>query len=48
MNGSIETDFPLTVRGKLTSRRLAGTIGSEGRELRLETVNGSIRLRKAS
>jgi len=48
VNGSIETGFPLTVRGKLSSRRLAGTIGSGGRELKLETVNGSIKLRKAS
>lgn len=46
VNGSIETDFPLTVKGKLSSRRLSGTIGSGGRELKLETVNGSIRLRR--
>jgi Putative adhesin len=48
VNGSIETDFPLAVKGKFSSRRLSGTIGSGGRELRLETVNGSIRLKKAS
>jgi hypothetical protein len=47
VNGSIETDFPLTVRGRFASRRLNGTIGDGGRELSLETVNGSIRLRKA-
>jgi DUF4097 and DUF4098 domain-containing protein YvlB len=47
VNGSIETDFPLTVRGKFSGRRVSGTLGSGGRELRLETVNGSIRLRKA-
>ena len=47
VNGSIETDFPLSVKGKFSSRRLAGTIGSGGRELKLETVNGSIHLRRA-
>jgi hypothetical protein len=48
VNGSIETDFPLTVKGKFSSRRLSGRVGSGGRELKLETVNGSIRLRRAS
>jgi DUF4097 and DUF4098 domain-containing protein YvlB len=46
VNGSIETDFPLAVKGRFSSRRLAGTIGGGGRELRLATVNGSIRLKK--
>jgi hypothetical protein len=44
VNGSIETDFPITVQGKFGSRRLQGTIGTGGRDLELETVNGSIRL----
>jgi len=47
VNGDIITDFPLTVTGRLGPRRLNGTIGSGGRRLALETVNGSIRLRKA-
>lgn len=46
VNGSIETDFPLTVQGRVSRRRLSGTIGGGGRDLRLATVNGSIRLRK--
>jgi hypothetical protein len=45
VNGGIETDFPLTVQGRFSSRRLTGTIGEGGRRLWLETVNGSIRLR---
>jgi len=45
VNGGIETDFPLEVRGRFNSRRLAGRIGGGGRELTLETVNGAIRLR---
>jgi hypothetical protein len=48
VNGEIETDFPLTVRGRLSRRRLEGTIGSGGRALELETVNGSIHIRKSS
>jgi len=46
VNGSISTDFPLTVRGRLSTRRLSGTIGGGGRALELETVNGGISLRK--
>jgi Toastrack DUF4097 len=46
VNGSISTDFPLTVMGKLNRRRLAGQIGSGGRELELNTVNGSIDIKK--
>ena len=48
VNGNIETDFPLTVTGRLGPRRVTGTIGSGGRRLALETVNGSIRLRKST
>lgn len=48
VNGEIETDFPLTVTGRISKRRLTGTIGGGGRSLELETVNGSIHLRKSS
>ena len=48
VNGDIQTDFPLMVMGRLGPRSVRGTIGSGGRRLALETVNGSIRLRKAS
>jgi len=46
VNGSIDTDFPVSVRGRMSPRHIAGTIGTGGRRLDLETVNGSIRLRK--
>ena len=46
VNGSIDSDFPLTVQGRFSARRFSGTIGGGGRQLRLETVNGSIRLRR--
>lgn len=50
LNGDISTDFHLTVMGRVSRRYLNGTIGSGGggRELSLKTVNGSIRLRRAS
>jgi hypothetical protein len=47
VNGSIESEFPLTVQGKFGPRSIHGTIGSGGRTLDLETVNGSITLAKA-
>jgi DUF4097 and DUF4098 domain-containing protein YvlB len=47
VNGDIQTDFPLTVTGKISRRKLEGTIGSGGRTLELSTVNGGIELRKA-
>ncbi len=46
VNGGMETDFPLTVQGRWGNRKLEGTIGGGGRELSLETVNGSIHLKK--
>ncbi len=46
VNGDISTDFPLTIQGRLSHRRLRGTIGKGGRELRLSTVNGAIELRR--
>ncbi len=46
VNGDISTDFPLTVTGRFGPRRISGTVGGGGRKLELETVNGSISLRK--
>lgn len=46
VNGDISTDFPLTVQGRFGPRRLNGTIGQGGRALSLETVNGSIRIKR--
>ena len=46
VNGDIETDFPLEVRGRFGPRRVSGTIGSGGRDLSLNTVNGSISIRR--
>jgi Putative adhesin len=48
LNGDIQTDFPLTVTGRFSKRRLTGTIGAGGRELRLKTVNGSVLIRRSA
>ena len=48
VNGSLTADFPITVQGRVNPRRMRATIGKGGRRLRLETVNGSVELRKAS
>jgi len=45
-NGSVHTDVPITVVGKVSKNELKGTIGAgQGGKLRLETHNGSIRIR---
>ena len=46
VNGSIDTDFPVMISGRVSRRSMRGSIGDGGPELRLGTVNGSIRLRK--
>jgi DUF4097 and DUF4098 domain-containing protein YvlB len=48
MNGALNSDFSLTVKGKFRAgmRKLEGDIGGGGSEISLETVNGSIRLKK--
>lgn len=46
VNGDIATDFPLSVTGRITRRRVEGTIGAGGRTLSLESVNGSITLKR--
>lgn len=48
VNGGIETDFPLSIKGKWGPKNARGTLGSGGRNLELETVNGAIKLRKQS
>jgi DUF4097 and DUF4098 domain-containing protein YvlB len=46
VNGEILTDFPLNATGRISRRQVAGTIGRGGRRLDLDTVNGSVRLRR--
>ena len=44
VNGGIQSDFPVTMTGRISPRRMRGQIGQGGRQLDLHTVNGSIRL----
>ena len=48
VNGSIDTDLPIMVQGSMSRHQIQGTIGKGGVDLDVETVNGSIRLRKTS
>jgi hypothetical protein len=44
VNGSISTDFPLTVKGRFVGKSLSGTLGSGGVKIDLSNVNGSIHI----
>lgn len=46
VNGGMESDFPLTVRGRFSNRSMKGTIGDGGHRLKLNTVNGGITIRR--
>ena len=46
INGSVRSDFPISVEGSLEPKHLRGTIGGGGIPVRIDTVNGSIELRK--
>lgn len=48
INGSVRSDFPISVSGSLEPRNMRGTIGGGGIPVRIDTVNGSIELRKGS
>jgi len=45
VNGRLNSDFPLTVSGTFGGRKMDGRVGNGGRELVVETVNGSVSLR---
>jgi len=47
LNGTITSDFPITMTGSISPRRLRGTVGAGGHSLTLSTVNGSIKLLRA-
>ena len=46
VNGDISSDFPMTISGRVSRRKVEGTIGGGGRLLALDSVNGSITLKK--
>jgi DUF4097 and DUF4098 domain-containing protein YvlB len=45
-SGSIDSDFPIEVSGKMSSRELHGAVGKGGSSLRLSTFSGDIALKK--
>lgn len=48
VNGSMKSDFPLTVQGSFASHHLSGTLGSGGTHIELSNVNGSIHIGSGS
>ena len=47
VNGGVVTAFPITIEGKWGPKSFRGTIGNGGgRSLKIETVNGSITMRR--
>ena len=48
VNGSLSADFPITLQGRVNPRRIRATIGKGGRRIKLETVNGSVEVRKGA
>jgi DUF4097 and DUF4098 domain-containing protein YvlB len=45
-HGTVRTDFPVTVSGRLTPQRLQGRVGGGGRSVRLSSGNGNVELRR--
>jgi len=46
INGKLESDFPFVVSGKLGRHMMQGKIGNGGRELKIDTVNGDVTLKR--
>jgi DUF4097 and DUF4098 domain-containing protein YvlB len=44
--GRVSTDFPITIQGEISKRRIKGEINGGGPELYLRTSGGSIRIKK--
>ncbi len=43
-SGGIHTDYPVTVQGKLSKKKLEGTVGAGGNKLEVTTSSGTIRI----
>jgi DUF4097 and DUF4098 domain-containing protein YvlB len=46
VNGRFDTNFPITIRGRLNPRHLRTRLGNGGRRIKLTTVNGNVELRR--
>jgi DUF4097 and DUF4098 domain-containing protein YvlB len=47
VSGSLDSDFALTLNGRMSRHSLEARIGKGGRELEVTTVSGNVRLRAA-
>lgn len=47
VSGDLDTDFPLTLSGRMGRRHISARIGKGGRTLSVSTVSGDVRLRSA-
>ena len=47
VNGRLSSDFPITLRGAISPRQITATLGNGGRTLELNTVNGSITIKRS-
>ena len=47
VSGSLDSDFPLTLNGRVSRSSLEARIGKGGRDLEVRTVSGDVRLRAA-
>ena len=47
VNGHVTSDFEMAISGRISTRRIHGTIGKGGSQLSLATVNGEIELRSS-
>ena len=46
VNGRFQTDWPVTITGRIDPKHLRATLGKGGRRIKLSTVNGNVELRK--
>ncbi|HEY7235312.1 MAG TPA: DUF4097 family beta strand repeat-containing protein [Gemmatimonadaceae bacterium] len=46
VNGRFQTDYPVTINGRLDPRHLRARLGQGGRRIKLTTVNGNVELRR--
>lgn len=46
VNGRFQTDYPVTVNGRIDPRRLRARVGRGGPRITMNTVNGSVELRR--
>ncbi len=45
-SGSIRTDFPITMTGRISPKELRGTVGAGGATLRVKSFSGTVEIRK--